>query len=619
MLDVFAGCGGLSEGFHQAGVADSCWAVEIDEPAAQAFRLNYSQTTVFTDDCNILLSLVMEHTCLWAIRIFHGINFREYGKSVKTAKVVPSKLSGYTGAKTNSRGQSLPQKGDVELLCGGPPCQGFSGMNRFNSREYSQFKNSLVISYLSFCEYYRPQFFLLESVRNFVSFKKSMVLKLTLRCLVKMGYQCTFGVLQAGQYGVPQTRRRAIILAAAPGEKLPHFPNPTHAFSPRVCQLTVVVNDIKYEGSIRMDSAPYRTITVRDSMSDLPHIKNGSAVRSMNYNGEPHCHYQRLMRGNQHQPVLYDHICKEMNPLVAARMRYIPIGPGSDWRDLPNKCIRLSDGTTVPKLQYSHHDKKNGRAKNKSLRGVCSCATGQPCDSSCRQYGTLIPWCLPHTAEKTKSLYFGYITTLSGPLVLSGAIPVVDLALELINERDDVLQNYTLNYTHILDSKCDRTTSLDNFFQLINNDTTYVSLIGCGCSPATIPVAEISHYWNIPHLAYAAGADILNDRSRFKNFFRTILSFRYSGASLGQLMREFGWRQMAVITQDEILFRQVTESATNIFEDQGWKLNDFVVLSGGNPLSYFEKSNVKNFRIIHINAYPNIAYKILCEVCDVLF
>ena len=51
---------GLSEGFHQAGVADSCWAVEINEPAAQAFKLNYSQTTVFTDDCNILLSLVME-------------------------------------------------------------------------------------------------------------------------------------------------------------------------------------------------------------------------------------------------------------------------------------------------------------------------------------------------------------------------------------------------------------------------------------------------------------------------------------------------------------------------------------------------------------------------------
>lgn len=48
----------------------------------------------------------------------------------------------------------------------------------------------------SYCDYYRPKFFLLENVRNFVSFKSSMVLKLTLRCLVRMGYQCTFGVLQ---------------------------------------------------------------------------------------------------------------------------------------------------------------------------------------------------------------------------------------------------------------------------------------------------------------------------------------------------------------------------------------------------------------------------------------
>lgn len=48
----------------------------------------------------------------------------------------------------------------------------------------------------SYCDYYRPRYFLLENVRNFVSFKRSMVLKLTLRCLVRMGYQCTFGVLQ---------------------------------------------------------------------------------------------------------------------------------------------------------------------------------------------------------------------------------------------------------------------------------------------------------------------------------------------------------------------------------------------------------------------------------------
>lgn len=169
-----------------SGISESLWAIEMWEPAAQAFRLNNPGTTVFTEDCNVLLKLVM------------------------------------SGEKTNSLGQKLPQKGDVEMLCGGPPCQGFSGMNRFNSRTYSKFKNSLVVSYLryflsgccccftveltvkmilfapppSYCDYYRPKFFLLENVRNFVSFKNSMVLKLTLRCLVRMGYQCTFGVLQ---------------------------------------------------------------------------------------------------------------------------------------------------------------------------------------------------------------------------------------------------------------------------------------------------------------------------------------------------------------------------------------------------------------------------------------
>ena len=59
-LDVFAGCGGLTEGLHQSGAAAAEWAVEKEESAAQAFRLNYPQATVFTDDCNMLLRLAME-------------------------------------------------------------------------------------------------------------------------------------------------------------------------------------------------------------------------------------------------------------------------------------------------------------------------------------------------------------------------------------------------------------------------------------------------------------------------------------------------------------------------------------------------------------------------------
>lgn len=62
---------------------------------------------------------------------------------------------------------------------------------------------------------------------------------------------------------------------------------------------------------------------------------------------------------------------------MAARMRHVPLAPGSDWRDLPNIEVRLSDGTMTRKLRYTYHDKKNGCSSTGALRGVCSCASGE--------------------------------------------------------------------------------------------------------------------------------------------------------------------------------------------------------------------------------------------------
>uniref|UniRef100_T1J9Z9 DNA (cytosine-5)-methyltransferase n=1 Tax=Strigamia maritima TaxID=126957 RepID=T1J9Z9_STRMM len=367
-MDIFAGCGGLSEGFHQAGICDTLWAVECDEMAAQAFRLNNPDCTVLNQDCNDLLRMVIE------------------------------------GQTKNNQGQTLPQKGDIELLCGGPPCQGFSGMNRFTAGQCSQFKNSLIVSYLSFCDFYRPKFFLLENVRNFVSYKQNMILKLTLSCLVRMGYQCTFGVLQAGNYGVPQSRRRAFILAAAPGEKLPNFPEPRHVFKHSSCLVTVDEN--KYVTNVNwMDSAPYRRITVRDSLSDLPAIENGAKTEELSYTPENQSHYQKILRRNNVTRVIHDHVCKEMRPLVAARIRFIPCQPFADWRDLPNIEMTLSDGSRTRKLEYGFEDGKNGRSSTGALRGVCRCAEAKvfkKCDPLHRhpQDSTIIPWCLPHTSNR---------------------------------------------------------------------------------------------------------------------------------------------------------------------------------------------------------------------------
>ncbi len=147
---------------------------------------------------------------------------------------------------------ALPLPGQVDMIVGGPPCQGYSGMNRFNKRNWSMVQNSMVrvsccfwslpspcpgllrsshvfscyfvrrcqhdsqrvqfgawpltaavpgnlqvMSYLSYADFYRPRFFLLENVRNFVSHNKSFTFRLTLRSLLDMGYQVCLSPLCA--------------------------------------------------------------------------------------------------------------------------------------------------------------------------------------------------------------------------------------------------------------------------------------------------------------------------------------------------------------------------------------------------------------------------------------
>lgn len=367
MLDIFAGCGGLSEGLEQSGVGITKWAVEIDAAASKTFRMNHPRSGVYTEDCNLLLSLAVA-----------GITHSEQG--------IP-----------------IPKRGDVDLICGGPPIHDFTGTDSFTTEQYSRFSTSLIVSFLSYCDFYRPSYVILENIRNFVLVKKSMILKLTLRCLTAMGYQCTFGVLQAGNFGLPQNRRRLFILAAAPGTPLPAFPEPTHAFSKRALQLNVTVENKKFTTGVRWrDGAPYRTMTVRDAMSDLPIISNGYAHHEIEYDSSIKSHYQRLLRSFDDE-ILYDHVCKNMAPIILTRMENIPTSLGSDWRDLPNIEIKLSDGSSAKKLLYKYHDKKNGMNPFGCLRGVCPCANGKPCNLLEIQENTFIPWCLSHTANKNNN------------------------------------------------------------------------------------------------------------------------------------------------------------------------------------------------------------------------
>ena len=121
-------------------------------------------------------------------------------------------------------------------------------MNMHRDGERAQKKNSLVSTYLDFCDFYLPKYFILENVRAFATIDNSKVFRTTLNRLLSMGYQCTFRLMQvtlflilcftfevqAGQFGVPQARRRFIVLAAAPGYRLPRLPAPKHVFPDEV-------------------------------------------------------------------------------------------------------------------------------------------------------------------------------------------------------------------------------------------------------------------------------------------------------------------------------------------------------------------------------------------------
>ena len=142
----------------------------------------------------------------------------------------------------------------------------------------------------------------------------------------------------------------------------------------------------RYESCVkRMKSAPLRTITVRDIISDLPPIKNGDSSPVGRYESKPLTQFQRLIRkfhaSNEDikrsaGELLHQHFSKPFAPLVEERMRLVPLQPGSDWRDLPNICVKLKNGTITDKLVYAYDDPKSGKGPGNTLRGVCHCVEG---------------------------------------------------------------------------------------------------------------------------------------------------------------------------------------------------------------------------------------------------
>ncbi|KAI9459440.1 S-adenosyl-L-methionine-dependent methyltransferase [Lactarius psammicola] len=247
-LELFSGAGGLSIGLEDSGIVETKWAIEYAPSAARTFQYNKRHANVYNQDCNILL----EH----AIETDNGKKLAPL-RSLDDGRPLPP----------------LPKPGEVDLICGG--------------QHHRNSGNSLVCNMLSFAEFYKPKFFLLENVLGLLNHKLQInkpgpqegeivangIIKFILRALTSLGYQVRFNVLQAGNYGSPQNRRRVIIWGARRGVPLPEFPIPTHYFE--TTQWNVQLDTgLKLEPVTRDPErphrgAPLRAVTVDDAISDL--------------------------------------------------------------------------------------------------------------------------------------------------------------------------------------------------------------------------------------------------------------------------------------------------------------------------------------------------------------
>ncbi|KAL8248377.1 hypothetical protein R6Q59_005245 [Mikania micrantha] len=251
----------------------------------------------------------------------------------------------------------LPLPGDVDVICGGPPCQGISGFNRFRNKEspLDDEKNKQLVVYMDIVEYLKPRFALMENVVDIVKFAKGFLGRYALGRLVSMNYQARVGLMTAGSYGLPQFRMRMFMWGARPSEKLPQYPLPTHnvvtrGVSPVEFDSNAVIHDDIKGAELEKE------LYIGDAISDLPPVSNDEERDKIPYGDTPKTEFQKFIRlkkkdmpgfvgidSSDH--LLYDHQPYKLNEDDYQRSCQIPKRKGACFRDL--KGVRVRDDNRV--------------------------------------------------------------------------------------------------------------------------------------------------------------------------------------------------------------------------------------------------------------------------------
>lgn len=300
-LDVFAGAGGLSEGFREAGF-----------------------------DIRVGIDLA-QHACAT-----HAVNFPD-------AHTWCRDVTDVSGAQVQDAAG-----GRLEVVIGGPNCQGVS---QRGFRDPHDSRNLMFWEFARLISTLQPQAFLMENVAGLTHQHNWPLLQEVVREFGKLGYRMGADVVSAAEYGVPQLRHRFIMIGLRGSGSAVLFPRPTHAGGKGVVGLR--------SSTLPDQEALKPFVTLREAISDLPAVKSGGGSDAAAYGPtEPTSEYQREMR--THSSALFNHRASNIAAINLARIADIP--EGGNWKDIPEGLLpprffecRLTDhSTTYARLRWSH-------------------------------------------------------------------------------------------------------------------------------------------------------------------------------------------------------------------------------------------------------------------------
>lgn len=308
-IDLFCGAGGLTEGFRQAGF-DCLYGNDHSKWAIETFVENHPDAQA--DD-----------------RPIEDADPRSIRRQLGLAR------------------------GELTVLVGGPPCQGFS----INAPErfLDDPRNALFRHYIRFLDEFKPSTFLFENVPGMLSLARGTIFRQIISELEKRRYTVNVRILFAAHYGVPQERWRLIVLGSR-GKQL-DFPFPTHFAMGRANftggrSLTFRLHPAD---ATRLEPA----VTVQDAIGDLPRLRMGEGAEEIGYDRPPHSDYAKAMRNDSGQT--FNHVAARLSKQNIQRMRHIP--PGGSWRDIPHHLLPSG----MKKARRSDHTKRYGRLESDGL------------------------------------------------------------------------------------------------------------------------------------------------------------------------------------------------------------------------------------------------------------